>query len=314
MKIHVAAAAILDQSGRVLISQRAENTHQGGLWEFPGGKLEAGETAAAALSRELEEELGIVPLATEPLIRIRHDYEDRHVVLDFYRVSAYRGEARGLEGQPLQWLSPADMQPESFPAADRPVITALKLPQRYMITGADAVRPEEFLKHLSMAIERGIELVQLRAHPLSDSAYRQLLAKLLPVCRARGVKLLVNRPQGVLGWQSEADGLHLTANQLASLSRRPDGAKLIGASCHHLHELQMAERAGLDYVLLSPVQKTTTHPQAVSLGWSRFADLVDQVNLPVYALGGLSADDLPNAILKGAQGVAAISAFWSPVN
>ncbi|MCG7920237.1 MAG: Nudix family hydrolase [Candidatus Thiodiazotropha lotti] len=310
MKIHVAAAAILDESGRVLISQRAKNTHQGGLWEFPGGKLEAGETAEAALSRELEEELGILPLATEPLIRIRHDYVDRHVVLDFYRVTAYRGEPKGLEGQPLQWLSPADMQPEDFPAADRPVISALKLPQQYMITGRDAEQPGQFLSRLSLAIERGIQLVQLRAHQLSDSAYRQLLADVLPLCRASGVNLLINRPQGVLAWHSEADGLHLTATQLVSLTQRPACAKLIGASCHQLEEVKLAERAGLDYVLLSPVQRTTTHPQAVSLGWPRFAELVDQVNLPVYALGGLSADDLPKAILSGAQGIAAISAFW----
>ncbi|MEW8260782.1 MAG: Nudix family hydrolase [Candidatus Thiodiazotropha taylori] len=310
MKIHVAAAAILDESGRVLITQRAENTHQGGLWEFPGGKLEAGETADAALSRELEEELGIVPLATQPLIRIRHDYGDRHVLLDFYRVTAYRGEARGLEGQPLQWLSPAEMKPEAFPAADRPVITALKLPQHYLITGRDAEQSGEFLNRLSMAIERGIQLVQLRAHELSDSAYRQLLAEVLPLCRARGVKLLVNRPQGVLEWHSEADGLHLTAHQLQSLSRRPAAAELIGASCHRLEEVKMAERAGLDYVLLSPVQKTTTHPQADTLGWPRFTELVDQVNLPVYALGGLCAEDLPKAVSSGAQGIAAISAFW----
>ncbi len=310
MKIHVAAAAILDESGRVLITQRAENSHQGGLWEFPGGKLEAGETAVTALCRELEEELGIQPLMSEPLIRVRHDYGDRHLLLDFYRVAAYRGEPRGLEGQPLQWLSPADLQAEHFPAADRPVITALQLPQRYLITGRDAERPGPFLGRLSLAIERGIQLVQLRAHRLPDNAYRRLLVEALALCRAGGVKLLVNRPQGVLDWRSEADGLHLTANQLASLSRRPAGAALIGASCHQPEELQMAEQAGLDYVLLSPVQRTSTHPQAAGLGWPRFADLVDRVNLPVYALGGLSEEDLPNAILNGAQGVAAISAFW----
>jgi 8-oxo-dGTP diphosphatase len=311
MKIHVAAAAIIDELGRVLISQRAENTHQGGLWEFPGGKLELGETSEAALYRELEEELGVQPLSLEPLIRIRHDYEDRHVVLDFYRVSAYRGEAKGLEGQPLQWLLPADMKPDNFPAADRPVIAALKLPQRYMITGDDAELPNEFISRLSLSIEQGIQLIQLRAHQLSDNAYRQLLAEALPLCRAKGAKLLINRPQGGLDWQAEADGFHLTAKQLASLTQRPVGATLIGASCHTFEELKMAESSGLDYALLSPVQKTSTHPYAASLGWHRFADLVDQVNLPVYALGGMSADDLQVAILNGAQGIAAISAFWS---
>ena len=310
MTIHVAAAAIFDARGRVLISKRAENTHQGGLWEFPGGKLEPGESPDRALARELEEELGIQPLLSEPLIRIRHAYGDRKVLLDFYRVTAYRGEPKGLEGQPLRWLRPEEMTPERFPAADRPVITALQLPRQYLITGGDPSRPSLFLDRLEQAVSEAGRLVQLRAHSLRDADYRELLGPALSLCRARNVKLLVNRPEGVFDWLGEADGIHLTARHLMSLTRRPPGRGLLGTSCHHPDELKQAERMGLDYALLSPVRTTASHPQTPCLGWDRFAEWVDRANLPVYALGGMRAEDLARAGSCGAQGIAGISTFW----
>ncbi|MEW8550256.1 MAG: NUDIX domain-containing protein, partial [Candidatus Thiodiazotropha endolucinida] len=135
--IHVVAAAIFDSGARVLVTRRADHLHQGGLWEFPGGKCEPGESNQQALARELKEELGIVPLECDPLIRVRHDYGDRNLLLEFFRVTRYQGEASGLEGQPLKWLLPEEMEPGGFPAADRPVITALQLPSRYLITGGD---------------------------------------------------------------------------------------------------------------------------------------------------------------------------------
>lgn len=310
MTMHVAAAVIIDDTGRILVSQRAEHAHQGGLWEFPGGKLEPGETAQLALARELEEELGIRPTESEPLIRIRHAYDDRLVVLDFFRVTAYQGEAKGREGQPLCWMLPEEMVAETFPAADRPVITALQLPKYYLITGANPRKVPEFLESLSLALTQGIRLVQLRAHQLADAAYRQLIAEVLPMCRSREVKLLINRAESILDWHGEADGLHLTSSNLNSLTLRPSGAGLIGASCHNLQQLKKAETLGLDYALLSPVRATSSHPGSPNLGWAKFAAWVEQVNLPVYALGGMERDDLSIAISRGAQGIAGISTFW----
>ncbi|MES9973998.1 MAG: NUDIX domain-containing protein, partial [Candidatus Thiodiazotropha sp.] len=95
--IHVVAAAIFDSEARVLVTRRADHLHQGGLWEFPGGKCEPGESIQQALARELKEELGIVPLECDPLIRVRHDYGDRNLLLEFFRVTRYQGEASGLE-------------------------------------------------------------------------------------------------------------------------------------------------------------------------------------------------------------------------
>ncbi|MBT3014824.1 MAG: Nudix family hydrolase [Candidatus Thiodiazotropha sp. (ex Clathrolucina costata)] len=308
--IHVVAAAIFDSGARVLVTRRADHLHQGGLWEFPGGKCEPGESNQQALARELKEELGIVPLECDPLIRVRHDYGDRNLLLEFFRVTRYQGEASGLEGQPLKWLLPEEMEPGGFPAADRPVITALQLPSRYLITGGDSDRLEDFLQRLDRALDRGVGIVQLRAHGLTDIDYRELLSACLPRCHGRGVKLIVNRPERVADWRQEADGVHFTARQLMALAHHPSGAGLLGASCHNPEELARAAELELDYALLSPVEATGSHPHAQALGWFRFTEWVDRVNIPVYALGGMQSDSLRQAKLAGAQGIAGISTFW----
>lgn len=125
-QILVAAAAILNSQGKLLIAKRPNDKHQGGLWEFPGGKVEAAESVEAALKRELKEEIGIEVLQCEPLVRIEHDYSDKSVVLDVWIVSSFSGEAVGLEGQPIEWINPADMDSFQFPEANLPIISALK--------------------------------------------------------------------------------------------------------------------------------------------------------------------------------------------
>ncbi|MCD8514293.1 MAG: 8-oxo-dGTP diphosphatase MutT [Nitrincola sp.] len=123
--LHVAAAVIYNADGDILIARRPEHKHQGGLWEFPGGKVEADETATHALSRELEEELGIIPLHAESLIQVTHHYPDKSVLLDVFQVSQFRGEATGCEGQPIQWVSPASLADFQFPEANQPIIDAV---------------------------------------------------------------------------------------------------------------------------------------------------------------------------------------------
>lgn len=124
--IHVAVGIITDAAGAILIARRPDHAHQGGLWEFPGGKVEADETVERALARELREELGITVQAAEPLLQVRHGYPDKDVLLDVWRVTAYRGEPRGREQQPLAWVSPARLADFAFPAADEPIIVKLK--------------------------------------------------------------------------------------------------------------------------------------------------------------------------------------------
>jgi 8-oxo-dGTP diphosphatase len=167
-----------------------------------------------------------------------------------------------------------------------------------------------FLQRLDRALGRGIGIVQLRAQGATDARYRELLSVCLPHCHEAGVKLVINRPDRVVDWWQEADGVHLTARQLMNLGQRPTGKGLVGASCHNPEELERAVEMALDYVLLSPVAPTRSHPQIPALGWARFTEWVDKVNIPVYALGGMQSGSLKQAKLAGAQGIAGISTFW----
>jgi len=309
--IHVAAGVIEDGLGRILVAKRLDHVHQGGLWEFPGGKLEPGERLDAGLARELEEELGIRIRSARPLIRIHHDYGDRHVLLDVHRVTVFDGEPHGREGQPLEWIHPWDMRPEDFPAADRPIIVALRLPSLYLITGEDPCDADVFLGLLSTSLNRGVELVQLRAHALADIDYARLAERAFDLCERYGARLLLNRvPDSVRS--VPCHGIHLSGRGLATLQERPRGDwDWIGASCHTAQDLARAAELDLDYALLSPVLQTASHPDAPPLGWETFAALADKAGLPVYALGGLGPGDLDIAIGHGAQGIAAIRGLWS---
>jgi 8-oxo-dGTP diphosphatase len=124
-RVHVVAGIIRDAHGRILISRRHDHLHQGGLWEFPGGKIESDETVRDALARELREELALTIIAAEPFQQIRHDYPDKSVLLDFWLVSEFAGEARGVEGQPVEWVSAAALRDYQFPAANVPIVEAL---------------------------------------------------------------------------------------------------------------------------------------------------------------------------------------------
>lgn len=123
--VHVAVGVLLDDADRILIAKRADELHQGGLWEFPGGKVESGESVQQALQREFLEEVGVSISTSEPLLEIKHDYGDKQVFLDVHVVREWSGEARGLEGQPLAWVSVSGLPTYEFPAANAPIIDAI---------------------------------------------------------------------------------------------------------------------------------------------------------------------------------------------
>jgi 8-oxo-dGTP diphosphatase len=124
-RVHVAVAVITDKKGRVLIAKRPEDVHQGGLWEFPGGKVEDGENTEMALRRELSEEIGILLEACEPLLEIYYDYPDKAVLLDVYRVFSFSGEAYGREQQAVRWVTLEALEKYAFPEANRPILEVL---------------------------------------------------------------------------------------------------------------------------------------------------------------------------------------------
>lgn len=309
-RLHVVAAVIRDPQGQILIAQRPAHKHQGGLWEFPGGKVEAGEAPAVALARELAEELGIQVTTARPLLQVRHDYPDQAVLLDVWQVDAFTGDAHGAEGQPLAWVAPRDLVDYDFPAANRPIVQAARLPERYLITPGE-LTTAELLNGLHRALDSGIRLVQLRTPDNFDPQYRDLAGDVQGLCTGRAQLML----KGPLEWLGDfpAAGWHLTAEQLRRYA--PNGRpfptqRLLAASCHDAEELALAQQMGVDFVTLSPVMPTTSHPGAPTLGWVKAQRLLADCNLPAYLLGGLGEDDLTSAWQAGAQGVAAIRAFW----
>ena len=123
--IAVAVGVIVNDQREVLIAHRSKVQHQGGLWEFPGGKIEAGESDLQGLTRELAEEIGIAVVSAETLTNIQHDYGDKIVDLHFILVSEFCGDAVGREGQEIRWVSVAELPQYSFPAANKAVIPLL---------------------------------------------------------------------------------------------------------------------------------------------------------------------------------------------
>lgn len=124
--LHVAVGVLFDAGGRVLIARRKRDAHQGGLWEFPGGKVEAGESVLTALRRELLEELDVQVNDAEPLMQIAHDYGDKRVLLDVWRVIDFNGEAQGKEGQPLAWVNTEQLGDYTFPQANFAIVDSLQ--------------------------------------------------------------------------------------------------------------------------------------------------------------------------------------------
>jgi 8-oxo-dGTP diphosphatase len=309
--MHVLAGVLIDGAGRILIAQRPAGKHLAGMWEFPGGKVEPGEAPMAALERELDEELGIAvdPLSFEDLIRVPWTYGERSMLLEAVVVRAWSGEAQALDAAAIDWRLPKDIDPGMLAPADRPILAALRLPEHYVITPADAsvARATTLVR---AALARGERLLQWRLPGVSMEEARAGAAALLPEVRRFGAQLLLNRD--IEGARALGVGVHLSAGQLRELAERPLAFDVpVGASCHDPDELALASASGCDFATLSPVDVTASHPGVPLLGWPRFAKWVENASLPVYALGGVGPADVAMARMHAAQGVAGIRAFWS---
>lgn len=308
--LHVAAAVVTNDQGNVLIARRPATVDQGGLWEFPGGKLAPYETARQALVRELHEEVGIEVVSATPLIRVHHQYPEKNVLLDIWSVDQFDGEAYGKEGQAVRWVSPDELSQYSFPEANKPILKALGLPDHYLITG-DADNEDDWLGKLQRALESGVSLIQMRCHGLDEAEFIARAEKALKLTREVNARLLLNAEPGLLD-KVDADGVHLTSERLSHYSQRPVSSdKLLSCACHNATELNISAALQADMVTLSPVEPTASHPGVEALGWQKFSEMIEMVSVPVYALGGLGRADIRRTRGLGGQGVAGIRAFWS---
>lgn len=307
--IHVVAGVISDVRGRILLARRGADSDLAGLWEFPGGKREPGETSEAALVRELQEELGIEVEVGEALIEVPQEYPGKRLRLEVRAVRRWKGTPHGREGQALTWVAPDRLLRYSMPSADVPVVGALCQPDRYLVSPEPGAEPAVWRRSLQRALDDGIARMQLRARSLAPAAATALAREAAQACRDAGAELLLNRDIALAA--ELGVGVQLGSEQLAGLDARPlPSGQAVGASCHDLADLRQAQALGCDFAVLGPLHPTASHPGAPTLGWDGFVALREQVALPIYAIGGLTPADLPVARGHGAQGIAAIRGLW----
>jgi 8-oxo-dGTP diphosphatase len=308
-RVEVVAAVIVHPDGRFLLGQRPAGKVYAGYWEFPGGKVEPGETAPAALERELREELGIEVTRAYPWLTRDYDYAHAAVRLRFFRVVAWTGEVTGRENQRFSWQRPGAISVDPLLPANAPILRALRLPSVYGITHAGDLGEREFLARLDRALAGGLGLVQVREKGMPAAGLARFAADVVRRAHAAGARVLVNGDVE-LARCAGADGVHLTSAQLARCETRPD-MELVGASCHDARELARAHDLGVDFAVLGPVRPTPTHPDAAGLGWDAVAALLKDNSLPVYALGGLAPADIEAASRCGAHGISMMRGAWT---
>lgn len=311
--VHVAVAVIKNGEGQYFIAKRPQESHQGGLWEFPGGKVENNETVFDALKRELFEEIGITLLEATPLIQINHDYGDKSVYLDVFKIDDFSEEAFAKEGQKIRWIEKSDFSLYEFPIANIPIINAIQLPEKYMVTGKFS-NENDLLSRIQVSIRNGIQLIQFRAQNLEEELYFDYAKKMHSICKKENVKLLLNTSVDNYKKYSAdkfSHGLHLNSKELEYYFPDDfDKELLVSTSTHNQDEISLSESKNVSFIVLSPVNATLSHPDTVPLGWDKFRELTQKATMPVYALGGMKVELLDKAKICGAQGIAAIGEFW----
>jgi 8-oxo-dGTP diphosphatase len=321
--LHVVAAVLQDAQGRVLIAQRPEGKTHAGLWEFPGGKVEHGESALEALKRELREELGIEVLDAQPLICVPVAAVSPppriQLRLDTWHRLQTTGTPKALEHAALAWVAVDELASYPMPPADRPIVAALRGPDAVLITPIPDETPEAeaaFLGRIAALLQDGLRRVQLRLPRDRDAQRARLGLALATLCRESGAALHLHGHESADLAREWGCGLHLRASELhhadtpARVAECRASGRPVSAACHNAAELAQAEALGLDDVLLGPVLPTPSHPGEPALGWADFERLRATVSLPVFAIGGVGPQDLAEARRHGAQGVAGIRAFW----
>ena len=304
-KIVKAVVGILKNTdGEILLAERRQNQFMAGYWELPGGKIEAGESNEESLAREFKEELDVDISEISLFHTMRHHYPEKTVHLWIYSINHFDGEVRGAEGQSIVWCPTEGLNNFNLLPTMKAIIHKINLPELYWIT-PENLSEEMLINELKMRLNKSTAMIQLRAKATLDPEF---IKRFYDVCHQSNAKLILNTTNKT--FMENCDGWHLTTQELLSLNERPCGTdKLLGASTHNVIEAQLSEKIDVDYISISPIQETQTHPNATPFGWEAAKELVHTINIPVYLLGGMQNKDLEKALKLGAQGIAGLSSL-----
>ncbi len=307
MKTIKAVVGVLrNKNQEILIAKRKKEQFMGGFWELPGGKIEAGESKEQAIIRELKEELGIQVNQLTFHQTMLHKYEDRTVQLSIYNINEYQNMPFGIEDQAISWVNVNELNNYKLLPTMKVFISSITLPNKYWITPSNNHQSDEWMAKFNQKLNSDITLLQLRSKIALDNSF---IAEVHNKCKQNNIKLLINTINKTFN-ETYCDGWHITTTEMLKLSKRPCADnKLLGASTHNLAEALKAQAIGADFVVISPVQTTKTHPDTLPLGWDSAKEVVDKLNIPVYFLGGMALKDLEKTQQLGAQGIAGVGAF-----
>ena len=293
------------------MGKRLDSQSWAGWWEFPGGKLEINESPSEALKREIFEELGVVIKKYKQWTTRRVVEKNKITILYFFLITSWTGMVEGREGQELQWVNLKKYNVTKVLPPNQVIHHALKnnLPDIYAITNLQEISSDNFFQALKRQVNDGLRLIQIREKNLIEAELEALIIRIKKILQHTNVKIIINSSL-VLAYKYQLDGVHLNSKQLHELSHFPKDL-LVGASCHSENDLKLAEEKNADFAVLGSVKKTLTHPDLEPMGWVRFNKLVNNSNLPIYSIGGMTNNDVLSSLEYGGIGIASQRAIWA---
>lgn len=310
-KVTHAAVGVMQQADdQVLLAERPVGKPWSGYWEFPGGKVELGETAEEALCRELKEELGVTVTKLYPWITRTFDYpakydagklvsEAKTVKLSFFIVTEWLGVPRGLENQTLKWQSPFNMQVEPMLPANSPIFAALQLPKKAMLATLSTLHQARFFNELAAVLNAGVRMIIVRDAQHDEIAFTKIVEKMMVMLKPYAAKVMIEHDN--TDGKIQVDGQHYSAQALHAITKKNQKI-LTGATCRDVNDLNQAAKLGLDYVLYSPARMGQQE-----IDWPRFAEAIRDYAIPTYVLGEITGESFAHARSYGAHGIVAFS-------
>ena len=305
MLIKAVAAIIEDKNGNILISQRMSHQFMPDYWELPGGKIEPGESSFQAAKRELKEELSIDVKELKIIKTINQSYSDRDVQIEIVKIDQYFGDPIGQEGQRIKWLDIDSILNLKILPTMRPILNLLRLPKIFWITPEQEFKEETLEDLIKVKKNNDVNIIQFRSKIKTNELY---LSNFIEICKQYNIQLILNTIDK--SFDEDVQGWHLTSQELMSTDTRPcPPSKILGASVHNMSELEKANEVGVDYVFISPIKETKSHPGVMPLSSKEIKKLMRATNIPAYFLGGLSRDQMEDCEKLGAHGIAGITAI-----